>query len=55
MTDAKIPRLAAGSTAGGYDYAEQLKKESSLYDEVSGKAKNYHPILTKLGTINLLL
>lgn len=42
-------RLAAGSKAGGYDYTEQLKKESDLYDEVTGKMKNYPAGLSKIG------
>lgn len=42
-------RLSAGSTAGGYDYAKQMKEESRLYDEVSGKMKTQSSTLTQLG------
>lgn len=42
-------RLAAGSKAGGYDYAEELKKESKLYDDVTGKAKGHTTVMGQLG------
>jgi len=42
-------RLAAGSKAGGYDYAKQIAAEASLFEEASGKVKVHTGILGKLG------
>lgn len=47
--DAVRAKLAAGASAGGYDYAEQMRKEEALYDSVTGKIKQNSEAVNQLG------